>query len=356
MSDPLRLPVSEAVLFPGRLTARCIVSDRLETLFRFVSRNSTLEIWSRRPARRISGEGCRGESQSHARWSCREEGSLVNWSSVGSHEPLEWRLAYFEGLRMDANYPTVIEPATAEYVLAVIRDQHRQAAQIDPEVDPAADLSFDSTVEQWREACDLVEWSKLGHAYNEYWKIHCTDDEWRPVLVPASEKRLEGVCELIAMRASRQSVRPASILGTTCSTAGAFLTIRSLLQEAGACADDITPSASIFPFTRRYPRVFLGEISKLAPGALPPVRIRTPVYDMGIWGMVAGLACLTIGLCAWILSSPTISVAAAGGALFLISYGLTWFAARHVLPASVEFGDLKTFRDMARVLSAAIRR
>ena len=189
---------------------------------------------------------------------------------------------------MDAAYPAPTEAATPEYVLAVIRDHHRQAAQVDPEVDPDADLSFDTTVKQWQEACDLLELRMLGRAFNEYWEINCTHDEWRSVLVPPSEKRLAGVCRLIASRASRRSVRPAPILGTTCATAGAFLTIRSLLHEAGACADDITPSASISPFTRRYSRVFLGEISRLAPGALPLVKIRTPIYDAGIWGMLAG--------------------------------------------------------------------
>lgn len=260
----------------------------------------------------------------------------------------------FDRLRMDAYYPAVTEPATPEYVLAVIRDQHRQSAQFDPEVDPTADLSFDSTIEQWQEACDLLEWSKLGRAYNEFWKINCTDDEWRSVLVPPSEKRLADVCRLIASRASRQAVRPAQLLGTTCDTAGAFLTIRSMLHQAGACADDITPTASILPFTRQYFRIFLGEISRLAPGALPPVKIRTPVYDAGIWGMLAGWVCFMVGLCGWIFSSKMISIAAVGGLLFLISYALVSFAARHVLPASVEFGDLKTFRDLSQTITAAL--
>jgi len=37
---------------------------------------------------------------------------------------------------MDVHYPTADGPATAEYVLAVLRDMHRQASEVDPEVDP----------------------------------------------------------------------------------------------------------------------------------------------------------------------------------------------------------------------------
>lgn len=251
---------------------------------------------------------------------------------------------------MDPHYPTLSEPATPEYVLAVLQDQHRQSAQFDPEVDPGAVLSFETTIQEWREACDLLDWKTLGRAHNEWWKIDCADDEWESVLVPASEKRLAGVCELIASRASRPSVRAARILGTDCLTAGAFLTIRSLLADAGASPDEIAPSAPLLPFTRRYCRVFLEEISRLAPGALPPVKVRTPVYDAGIWGMAVGWACAVIGLVGSRVWGDLIGLEYAGVLLFLISYVCIWTIARHILPSSVEFGDLKTFRDLAQVI------
>ena len=34
---------------------------------------------------------------------------------------------------MEACYPTINEPATADYVLEVLRDMYRQASQFDPE-------------------------------------------------------------------------------------------------------------------------------------------------------------------------------------------------------------------------------
>jgi hypothetical protein len=41
----------------------------------------------------------------------------------------------------------------------------------------------------------------------------------------------------------------------------------------------------------------------------------------------------------------------AGVVLFASSYALTWYAARCLLPASVEFGELRTFRDLAIVVA-----
>ena len=58
-------------------------------------------------------------------------------------------------------------PATPEFVLEVVRDSHRQQCAYDPEADPSAQLSFDTTVAQWRDACDLVGTKGLGVALDE---------------------------------------------------------------------------------------------------------------------------------------------------------------------------------------------
>ncbi len=92
--------------------------------------------------------------------------------------------------------------------------------------------------------------------------------------------------------------------------------------------------------------MFLGPVSRLAPGALPPVRIRTPVYDAAIWGILVALVCLLVGAC-----SGMHLLAAFGVVLVPSVYAFTWYAARCLLPASVEFGELRTFRDLAIVVA-----
>jgi hypothetical protein len=243
---------------------------------------------------------------------------------------------------LDVCYPTIDQPATPEYVLAVLRDTHRQQCQHDPEADSYAVLSFDTTVAEWRDACDLLESRQLGRGFNQIWGIACPDAEWRSVLEPPRSRRLADVCQLIAVHAARRVIRPSRLLGRTCAPAGAFLTIRSLLHEAGAPADEIAPSTPLAPFTRRFGAVFLGPISRLAPGALPLVRIRTPVHDADIWGILVAAVCILVGPCSGIHLLTVFGVA-----LFGLVYALTWYAARNLLPASVEFGELRTFRDLA---------
>jgi hypothetical protein len=100
------------------------------------------------------------------------------------------------------------------------------------------------------------------------------------------------------------------------------------------------------PYTRRFAEVFLGPVSRLAPGALPPVRMRTPVYDGGIWGILVAVVCLLVG--AW---SGVHLLTVAGVVLFAWCYALAWYAARCLLPASVTFGELQTFRHLAVVVA-----
>ena len=164
--------------------------------------------------------------------------------------------------------------------------------------------------------------------------------------MPASTKQLSGVCRLIAGYVTRPGIRSARLFGSTCAAAGAFLTIRSLLHEAGVPGEGIAPSTPLAPYTRRYPLVFLGSISRLAPGSLPLVRIRNPVYDAAMRGFLPGILCLLIGLCGgW----PPLSIV--GFLLLASSLALSWFATSFLLPASVEFGEIRTFRDLAIVVA-----
>ena len=249
---------------------------------------------------------------------------------------------------VDAQYPTVEEPATPEYVLSVIQDMHRQQSQYDTEADGEALLTFDTTVAEWREACDLLGWRELGRGLNAIWGIERPEAEWEARRTLVVEKRSSDVCGFVARRAIRPRIRAAHLLGRTCVTAGAFLTIRSLLHEAGADARGITPSTPLSPYTRRYSHMFLDPVSRMAPGSLPPVRVSTPFYDASTCGCVVGMLILIGGYCAGLTL-----LAIVGGAVFVLAYALTWIAARCLLPSSVEFGNLRTFRDLAVALSGS---
>src|ERR1035441_723476 len=109
---------------------------------------------------------------------------------------------------MNNNYPVQTLPATPEYILAVIKDSYRQQCQFDPEAERGVLLDFDSTIQGWREACDLLGWRKLAKAMNDWFKMDFSDDQWYAVLEPAKAKKLRGVCELLATKVTRIEIKP----------------------------------------------------------------------------------------------------------------------------------------------------
>lgn len=221
---------------------------------------------------------------------------------------------------MKANYPIEWVPATPEYLLACMREECRQSRLLDG--DELGDVeqqlpTFESTVCEWREAMDLVGWRPLGQALNEEWGTHFAESQWFSVLMPAREKTLRGVCELLATQVSRPVVPPAKMAGRECASAGVFLAIRSVLLQAGA-PQDLRPSTPLEPLVQKWPAVFTQQVSRLAPGGLPFTR-RNETFNLLITlsYILSGLLFL-LGV---LLKDPW---AASGG---VVLYALGWIGA-----------------------------
>jgi hypothetical protein len=250
---------------------------------------------------------------------------------------------------MKVQYPVEEIPATPEYILAVLIDSHRQQSQFDPEADRNTKLTFETTIDEWRDACDLIAWKALSHSLNKQFATNFTDEQWRKALEPARTKTLRGVCELIATEARQWRVRPARYFGSECLAAGVFLTIRSLLAEEGASVPNIKPSTSLAPYLRECPSVFIFGLARIAPGILPQVKIQTPFYNRAVAVFLGSLllACFCDFAGAYLLTVLAVLLAGGGSAAI-------WYAAKRVRPARVEFGSLKTFADLSRLIASGI--
>ena len=243
-------------------------------------------------------------------------------------------------------------PATPGYVLAVLRDQHRHVCSHDPAANPNVDLTFDSTVAEWREAVDLLEWRPLAAALDEMWGLNRSEKHWRAVLEPAGERTLRDVCEFIAAGAVRPAVVPVTIAGSACPKAGAFLAVRGLLVECGlppAEARRIGPSTPLAGYTRRFGGELLWRLGRLTPGVLPRVAVDDPVHDAAVTVCVVGWLCLMAGS-AWVVRLWPLALF--GGGLFAVGQLVAWSGSVWP-PGAVTFGELRTFRDLAEALAAA---
>jgi len=248
---------------------------------------------------------------------------------------------------MDLPYPTLDTPATPEYVLAVLRDQHQQYCNLG-DADPTIDLSFQMPVADWLQAWEAAGIAdfELGRTLNQEWRIACSEEQWQAVLNPPRERLLWEVCDLIARHTVQPGIRPARLFGCTCAPAGAFLTIRSLLHQAGVPIENLAPSTPLSPFALRHLEVFLGPIARLAPGWLPPVRIFRPVQTAAFLGILIAAIGFFIGQC---LGSIPLQL---GGCLDATLYTtVAFWAGWRRWRERIEFGPLQTFRDLAVVVA-----
>src|SRR5918999_618718 len=233
------------------------------------------------------------------------------------------------------------EPATPDYVLAVLRDAYRHAEHLDPESESGVDLTFTSTIGEWRRACDLLSWRPLGRALNKWFDIALPDSAWRVVLHPSDKHTLRDVCELIAAHAQRPISRPARIAGVECEAAGAFLVLRTMLRHAGVPVSDVRPSTPLESVARRYLGELLTTTGRLAPGIIPTPKLQhARPFDVAL--ILAGFGLLGL-LAAGVFHASGLILPAVG--LFLSGLAGTWLF-RGLPLRSVTFGSVRTFRDL----------
>jgi hypothetical protein len=137
-------------------------------------------------------------------------------------------------------------------VLNIFIEQHRLCSPIDPEADPSANLKFDTTVDQWRDANDLIAWRPLSRFLNEEFNLSIAEDEWKLVLMPSSDRALKDVCMLISRHSTQQDIKPVKLLGQKCMSSAVFRTLKKYLQRRGVDVSDLRPSTSITPYFEKH--------------------------------------------------------------------------------------------------------
>lgn len=234
------------------------------------------------------------------------------------------------------------EPATPDYILAVMRDQcnYMNAERYD---DHAIELTFDTTIAEWRSTSDLPGTKRLGRGLNAFFGVKLTDSEWRAILDPAKERRLRGVCETIAAKASRRRIRPIRVLGSAeCLPAGAFLAIRSLLVEAGANPSDIKPSTRLDLYLEDFAAIFFDQIAALAPGSVPSFRKRSSSEFFFEAAFAAFF--ITVGLIAFAFNAMGFTYIQYVIIAMFIILGTTF---GEIFEPRLELAGLTTFRDLS---------
>ena len=141
---------------------------------------------------------------------------------------------------------------TTEEILKIFIEQHKICSPLDPEADPFEILSMDSTIDEWRNANDLLAWRPLSRFLNEEFDMKNSEEEWSAVLTPSDSKTLKDVCTFICDNTNYKDVQPIKILGQECLSAAIFLTLKKYLQRRNVDVTDLKPSSSIIPYLEKY--------------------------------------------------------------------------------------------------------
>jgi hypothetical protein len=163
---------------------------------------------------------------------------------------------------------------TADEIFFIFKEEHRLCSPLDPEADPSFDLQPTSTVDEWREARDLLTWDELAKIYNEEYGIEIPLETWKTVFEPGDERTLKDVCELMAKHAQIEVIKPIKTLGQLCLSSAIFKSIKKNLDLRGIDTSNISPSSRIEPVLKKNFGGFLGHINMNFTGVIPEINER----------------------------------------------------------------------------------
>lgn len=233
---------------------------------------------------------------------------------------------------MKTNRSYLMEEAiTPEFVLEAIKDRYRHTQELDCEVEPDIDFTFETTMDEWRDVYWIFDLEPTRINLMETWGFQISSQEWESIIFPLEKKTLGDLCQFIASRAKRQVPIKSHLLGSCCQSGGTFLAIRQLLAQAGANVSNLRPSSPIEPYLNRYPDVFLDKISCLAPHRLPTVeRTYATLGKLFLWISI-------FLICVWAIREGSLFYLFA---CFFAWYFISYFSQR------LEFPDIMTFKDL----------
>lgn len=227
-------------------------------------------------------------------------------------------------------------------ILQIIRANYIQQQQYDDIALKNQDLTFDTTISDWRDFCDLVPTTELWQYLNYYFHLEVDGQSWMEVLEPDDKKTLGDLCKFVADRAEKQIIEPIKIMGGYCTTAAIFKSLKKRLKDRGMDVSDIRPSSQLEPLVKKYRSVLIEEVNQFDPSVLPPIDYKTNwVY---LWGLRLMLSFVFVTA---FLAYRKSNWGWLASGICLIGYGMTWLGA-WLKPKQASFRNLHTVADLVR--------
>lgn len=245
---------------------------------------------------------------------------------------------------MEFQYPIIKTSASPEYVLRVLLDQVHLERNV--ESVSQIEVTLDSPIQLLYEACEFDTFDYMFYTTLGWFDLDFSD--WFHTLLTTEMKTTRDFCELIATRVTMPIISLSSFCGQTCRPASVFLTIRSMLHDAGVDVAGVAPSTPLKEYTRKNLDLFLGPIAKLSPGSLPQFEVNDAGFQRlelikDLWHLPTLVGFFVMG------RSPGFFIFTI--TMLLILYLMVEIQSKDKI-VSVKIGDMRTFRDLSEKIAA----
>lgn len=203
-------------------------------------------------------------------------------------------------------------------------------------------LTFETTIFDWRDICDLVETNELWKYLNYYFHLQASRETWKEILEPEDQRTLGDLCRFVSDMVEREVIEPIKIMGNYCGTAAIFKSLKRRLADRGLDVTDIRPSSRLEPLIKKYRHILIEEVNLLAPTVLSPIGFKRNWASR--WGF---RLLLTSILLAGYLAYRKSGWAWAAAGSCLISYGVLRLGA-WLNPRQSSIKNIATVADLVR--------
>ncbi len=176
---------------------------------------------------------------------------------------------------------------TPEEVFKIFNEQHRLFSPLDPEADETVVLHIDSTIEEWRDANDLVDWPTLYKVLNNEFNVNIAKEDWNNALNPPKLRRLRDVCNLISQHYVDYEIPTLKLFGKDCEKASMFRELKHGLEQKGVDVSNLTPSSKISLYLNSdYAAKLIVTVTHLARGEKIFDSFKPILKKKGFWNYI----------------------------------------------------------------------
>lgn len=248
---------------------------------------------------------------------------------------------------------TEVEPATPEYVFEYFAAVYRHAVSL-REAQPDQLPNLDTTIREYYNSllADDMTWEQHAAALNETFHSAFPLSDLEPITSPPNVRTLRDVCQFFGSRIDRPVIRPWRGIGPPCLSAGAFLTVRDVLEKMGEDTSALRPSTTLEPTLRRKKWRLVERLVRIAPENIPPYWMTHRFERAALVLFLLSIISLVAALPTWMFAGGMVARYLAQTSFALFPAAISLFAIGHLLPPiSTGLGDLRTFRDLAYCLA-----